>query len=784
MITLTNRLDMCPGQIPLVVHIGQYDSDYSLVFELYNSTGEFVVETGTTAIIRGTKTDGNGYDAEATLDISAKTVTVTGAQQMTAAKGRNIFELVLLKDGKELSTANFILDVERAAMDAGTITSDSVLMELQAIIDGAATATEAAEQAEAAAEGIQSHLAQIDTNTQDIEELNQDLDSERLARQEDYMAVEEALRLQHEALTAETQAREAADEALENTKADKNGTYPSMAVGSLLGAEVEDKVPYLFRPAGGGLSVGDREYDEIVGGTVGWNQLAKRDGSTSSGATINSSTENSINATFTYASGSWGIAFFTVTNIPFIVGHKYLLLCDLQLASAFTGNLYVVLGGTQSQGDNYFRADTSKTTAQKVDTVINCVTAMESAMIFVQSNTSGITFDLSNIMAIDLTTLFGSTIADYIYSLEQATAGAGVAWFRKLFPNDYYPYSAPTLKSVEGLTAHEMVGFNQWDEEWEVGAINTTNGTNTSTSNTIRSKNYIPVFPNTAYYKQAPVNLLQFYYDASKNFLGFGMWGVGQFTTPQNCAYVRFYTYTTYGTTYNHDICINLSWDGEKDGQYESYVKHSYPLDDSLTLRGIPKLDASNKLYFDGDRYAADGTVTRRYGIQTVTGSETITVNSTYVYRYFTVTGPVPTNSWEMDVFSNLFPKVMSAGSERAIQYDGSKNLRIIVPLSDSLVTVSDMQTFLAANNLQVLYPLATPTEETAESYTSPQIVDDFGTEEYVTDSIVPVGHTTQYPENLADKISDLPSLPTEAGEYKLKVTVVSGKASYEWVTT
>lgn len=47
----------------------------------------------------------------------------------------------------------------------------------------------------------------------------------------------------------------------------------------------------------------------------------------------------------------------------------------------------------------------------------------------------------------DLTQMFGSTIADYIYSLEQSQAGAGVAWFKKLFPADYYPYCEPTIIS-------------------------------------------------------------------------------------------------------------------------------------------------------------------------------------------------------------------------------------------------------------------------------------------------------------------------------------------------
>lgn len=182
MLTLTNRIDMRPGAVPLVIHLGQYDSDFSLVFELYSSAGNFTVESGTTAMIRGTKTDGHAYDADATINISAKTVTVTGSEQMTAAKGRNVYELVLKKGTKVLSTANFILDVERAAMDADTIASESVLKELNAIIAGAATATEAAadaataaDRAEDAADSVSSASAQIATNTADIADLKADL---------------------------------------------------------------------------------------------------------------------------------------------------------------------------------------------------------------------------------------------------------------------------------------------------------------------------------------------------------------------------------------------------------------------------------------------------------------------------------------------------------------------------------------------------------------------------------------------------------------------------------
>lgn len=150
--TITQTLNMTPGGVPPVIHVSQYDSDFTITFTLFSLFGGFTIESGTTAQIRGTKTSGTGYSADAAINISAKTVTVTGNAQMTAAAGQNIFEIVLKKNNKEISSKNFILHVERAALDADTITDESVLRELDAIIEGAETATQAAEDANDAAD--------------------------------------------------------------------------------------------------------------------------------------------------------------------------------------------------------------------------------------------------------------------------------------------------------------------------------------------------------------------------------------------------------------------------------------------------------------------------------------------------------------------------------------------------------------------------------------------------------------------------------------------------------
>ena len=177
MIKYTNKIDMVTGGIPVVIHVNQYDSDFSLVFELYSSDGEFTLESGTTVAIRGTKTDGNGYSVDATIDIPNKKVTVTGDQQMTACAGRNTFELTLSKNNKELNTANFILDVERSALDKDTI-SDSVIRELVNVIDRTDEIIAAAGQADAAVEEAASLVAQTNANAERAEEAADDAEDD------------------------------------------------------------------------------------------------------------------------------------------------------------------------------------------------------------------------------------------------------------------------------------------------------------------------------------------------------------------------------------------------------------------------------------------------------------------------------------------------------------------------------------------------------------------------------------------------------------------------------
>lgn len=119
-----------------------------------------------------------------------------------------------------------------------------------------------------------------------------------------------------------------------------------------------------------------------------------------------------------------------------------------------------------------------------------------------------------------------------------------------------------TLKS--GLTNYKTVigydeVYNQWDELWEVGSIDTTTGGNTDNSSVIRSSGYIPVKPNTQYFFKAPGTGVAFFYGSNKAFISQSSTNVWQtFTTPANAYYMRFRLSSDYGTTYNNDVSVNF----------------------------------------------------------------------------------------------------------------------------------------------------------------------------------------------------------------------------------
>lgn len=391
--------------------------------------------------------------------------------------------------------------------------------------------------------------------------------------------------------------------------------------------------------------------------------------------------------------------------------------------------------------------------------------------------------DASKDNVTDLTLLFGTTIADYIYTLETGQAGAGVAWFKNYFPNQYYPYNAGGLEHVT-IEEYKTNELNQWDEEWEVGKYDNTGAKITSTTQ-IRCKNAIKVLPNTNYYVFIPSTTTTngyfavYYYDDDGNFISALTTGAstksnGQIiTTPSGCFQMRFFVTASYGTTYNNDICISLYYDDEYVGVYEPFKEHVYPLDESIVLRGIPKQTDDGRLEFDGDTWEDNGTITRRYG-EVDLGSLTWVKSGSL----FAADSPANTPASTANGMENaICSKYLNAYGQQVSFNSGSIDKAFMINTSyvwggkilvcdSAYSTASDFKT--AMNGVMLTYELATPTTEQAPSFTSPQIVHNIGTEELIG-SAIPVGHSTKYLMNIKAMVEASPQSPTTDGDYIMR---------------
>lgn len=394
---------------------------------------------------------------------------------------------------------------------------------------------------------------------------------------------------------------------------------------------VTDTTPYLHRASPQDVA-SSMKLQKVVGGTIAWNQIAQKgDGIVNASTKSYDSSTGVTTITPNYTSNSTGV--YNLVPMANLQAHKYYI--SIRIDTDNSGGFIFGFGSTASvvqvSSGGYRRVE--RVSLWSASTLTLYAKALESGW------TSG-TYRFKDVMCIDLTQMFGSTIADYIYSLEQAHAGEGVAWFKALFGEDYYPYNSGELLSVK----------------------------------------------------------------------------------------------TSARKTYNADN-VEIG---------------SYALDDSLTLRGIPKLDSNNELYYDGDTYASDGTVTRRYGVVDL-GSLTWNPLTTAIAGKNRFGASVP-NSVASDtdgiktITSNGLAVLVAGGtfigSTDGYTIASTGNIYIFV---DSLSTGTASAFKSAMSGVYLVYELATPTTESADAYTQSQRVG--ATEEFVDGRTVeiPVGNVSEY---------------------------------------
>ena len=197
---------------------------------------------------------------------------------------------------------------------------------------------------------------------------------------------------------------------------------------------------------------------ELVGGSVAWNQLIQNGNfaNTSGWSIINGTFSVSNNVVTINSNAAW--AGFRQSQLHDIVAdHKYFFSASVKKNVA-SDILNIYPDASEFYEDAIPFSNT--TDWQTKEVILRAKTTTSTRRPFVDNQTANASWQMKNNMLIDLTALFGSsTIADYIYSLEQATAGAGVAWFRKYFPNVYYGYQSSKIESVN-VASRKITGKN------------------------------------------------------------------------------------------------------------------------------------------------------------------------------------------------------------------------------------------------------------------------------------------------------------------------------------
>lgn len=659
---------------------------------------------------------------------------------------------------------------------------------------------------------------------------------------------------------------------LNGEKADIDGYYTGLTAGNaeqlISSVKEKDTTPYVFRTSGGDVDIGNRREISLTGGSIAWNQFCENGNFTSdSGWTLyypsrgTKSVANNIMTLSWTTEAAVGYGYGlqkTISKIP----QNHVVLYSYDVKPSLTAGFFIEICGAEPIGA--IRTLATANTWNCIASVGKVASNSASNILLKPSDmtggastvTNGDSWQIKNVNVFDLTQMFGTTIADYVYNLEQAEAGAGVAWFKKLFPKDYYAYNAGTLMSVNAARA-ETVGFNLLDlESLHASDYYVTYANNKLTNVLTDTKSTLTID-------------VQFY-----NWNTYVFWGSGNtslisgnrykltITIPDRSDWNRlivrhngssrninlFYiprellipgqqyciswtaessNPTVVGGVVLSDINVNLSWSGYRNGEYEPYKLNTYALDADLTLRGIPKLDASNKLYYDGDTYASDGKVTRRCQYFEFDGSSDESwglqsINDAGIANFYVSGIPVHVEDAHFHSICNRFQaQNTTIGNTTTEGYLLSGGTTFYVRIdSTKASTPTEFKTWLANNPVSLVYILQTPTTETADPYVNPQIVDDFGTEEFVDAAVeagdrdvsVPVGHNSQYMNNLRDKLQHLPDLassngtyvitqansqmtltplttptelpaaPTTNGTYKLRCVVSSGTATYSWV--
>ena len=246
------------------------------------------------------------------------------------------------------------------------------------------------------------------------------------------------------------------------------------------------------------------------------------------------------------------------------------------------------------------------------------------------------------------------------------------------------------------ITGLKTTGINQWDEKTKLGYYQSSNGAFVNSNNQLCSENPIRIIPNATYYiKKNSITDLRFY-DCKMNYISGNQQGSNSsFTTPNNACYLHINLRSDYGTTYNHNICINIS-DATINGNYYPYEEKTVNIEADLNGVGT----ASDEINVE------DGKKYQRMNILADLGAENWIRQQAYgKYEYFcTAIQSLVSRSTQNIVCEDYVVSIRSGLVNYGIAIGSEGNIFI---RDDSCQDVASLKAKLAGKPL--VYELATP---------------------------------------------------------------------------
>ena len=376
-------------------------------------------------------------------------------------------------------------------------------------------------------------------------------------------------------------------------------------------------------------------------------------------------------------------------------------------------------------------------------------------------------------------------------------------------PENFFRYYQGSLAYNEGTLVNanaryiKCIGRQQWDEDWEVGYIETETGQNNGDlTDRIRSKNYCKCIPNESYYVKCPndTTLSVYWYDKDNNYVGLN-YSVANttVTAPSNAVYFKICTLGNYGGTYNHDITISIYYEGESG--YDQYYPYELLTNNDT---GTETLRSAGSVR---DYKEPNGTIHRKVG-RIDLGD--LTWEKREGETFFFAQLPTMSRGERQNIICAKYTLGDKYDFDNMEMSTGALHYAQEINIADS--DYNDVTSFKQSLvGVYLFYELEEEVIEEGTPYAENVEINDFGSMDFSGTNGVPQGNLIFYPvdykayldtihkytdgdpDNLALK-SDLaivnekigakiPECPTTTdGTYVLKATVSNGSVVYAWV--